>query len=64
MTMKALLETEDWVYRIKSILEWLNERFQTIMTTGRNLLIDGSIVPWRGRLRMRQYIKIRGTNME
>lgn len=54
---EGLLESGDKLYRIRPILDRLNERFRTVMTPGRDLVIDESMVPWRGRLGMRQYIK-------
>ncbi|XP_018564371.1 piggyBac transposable element-derived protein 4-like [Anoplophora glabripennis] len=53
----GLLESDDRLYRIRPLLDMINARFMTVMTPGRDVVIDESMVPWRGRLGMRQYIK-------
>lgn len=52
----GLLESGDRLYRLRLILNMDNENFQAVMNPGRDV-IDASMVPCRGRLRMRQYIK-------
>lgn len=49
--------SNDRLFRIRPILDHLNDKFQSILTPGKNLVIDESMIPWRGRLGMRQYIK-------
>lgn len=50
-------DTEDRLYKIRQILNMLNNRFRHILTPGKFIVIDESMIPWRGRLIFRQYIK-------
>lgn len=50
-------DTEDRLYKIRQILNMLNNRFRDILTPGKFIVIDESMIPWRGRLNFRQYIK-------
>lgn len=43
--------------KINDTLDMLLNRFQSILKPGKFLVIDESMVPWRGRLQFRQYIK-------
>lgn len=52
----TFLDTSDRLYKIKTALGILNKNFQTVLTPGRILVIDESMVPFRGRLKFRQYI--------
>ncbi|CAH2094237.1 unnamed protein product [Euphydryas editha] len=42
--------------KIHDVYLMLLNRFQTILKPGKFLIIDESMIPWRGRLRFRQYI--------
>ncbi|CAB3229490.1 unnamed protein product [Arctia plantaginis] len=50
-------DTEDRLYKIRQILNMLNNRFRDILTPGKFIVIDESMIPWRGRLIFRQYLK-------
>ncbi|XP_046404681.1 piggyBac transposable element-derived protein 4-like [Ischnura elegans] len=47
---------EDRLHKISSILHKINENFQKHVKPGKEVVIDESMVPWRGRLLFRQYI--------
>nr|CAH7727695.1 unnamed protein product [Callosobruchus chinensis] len=49
--------SQDHLFRIRPILDLLNSRFQSVLTPGKEVVIDESMIPWRGRLGIRQYIK-------
>nr|CAH7750023.1 unnamed protein product [Callosobruchus chinensis] len=49
--------SQDRLFRIRPILDLLNSRFQSVLTPGKEVVIDESMIPWRGRLGIRQYIK-------
>nr|CAH7731359.1 unnamed protein product [Callosobruchus chinensis]CAH7769575.1 unnamed protein product [Callosobruchus chinensis] len=42
--------------KIRPLLFVLENNFQTIYTLGPNIVIDETMVPWRGRLLFKQYI--------
>lgn len=46
----------DRLYKIRHVLDILNTSFQQIYTIGKEMVIDESMIPWRGRLKFRQYI--------
>lgn len=50
-------DTGDRLYKIRQILNMLNNHFREILTPGKYIVIDESMIPWRGRLIFRQYIK-------
>lgn len=43
--------------KVQDVYMMLLDRFQTILRPGKIVVIDESMVPWRGRLQFRQYIK-------
>lgn len=43
--------------KIYQLANMLNMRFQEILTPGKFVVIDESMIPWRGRLSFKQYIK-------
>lgn len=43
--------------KIQDLTIMLNNRFQAVLTPGKYLVIDESMIPWRGRLQFKQYIK-------
>lgn len=48
---------DDRLYKIRSVVNYFNEKMNTIYYPGKNLSLDESMVLWRGRLLFRQYIK-------
>lgn len=52
-----LPNSQDRLFRIRPLLTLLNTRYQNILTPGKEVVIDESMIPWRGRLGIRQYIK-------
>lgn len=49
-------DQEDRLYKISQLLNLVLTNFQKILTPGAELVIDESMIPWRGRLIFRQYI--------
>lgn len=47
----------DRLHKIRIIVEYLNSAYMSTLTPGKDLVIDETMVPWRGRLVFRQYIK-------
>ncbi|XP_059060598.1 piggyBac transposable element-derived protein 4-like [Achroia grisella] len=54
---ESIDNTGDKLYKIRQIHDMLNFRFQQVLRPGKILVIDESMIPWRGRLKFRQYIK-------
>lgn len=52
-----MLESDGRLYQIRPLLDMINARFMAVMTPGRDVVTDKSMVPWCGRLGMWQYIK-------
>ena len=48
--------TEDRLHKIRNIVETIVDTFKSSIKPGKNIVIDESMVPWRGRLGFRQYI--------
>lgn len=46
----------DRLGKIKPLLDMLQMRYQRIYVPGENIVIDETLIPWRGRLLFRQYI--------
>ena len=46
----------DRLYKIKSVVQHLKEKFKRIMIPYRNLCVDESLILWKGRLYFKQYI--------
>ncbi|KAJ8912470.1 hypothetical protein NQ315_014570 [Exocentrus adspersus] len=46
----------DRLHRIQPLLDMLNKNYQEIYTPGRTFCIDESIIPFQGRLLLKQYI--------
>lgn len=46
----------DRLAKIKPLLDMLQTRYQSIYVPGENIVIDETLIPWRGRLLFRQYI--------
>lgn len=47
----------DKLHKIRDIYVRLLKNFNTTLTPGKYLVIDETMIPWRGRLKFRQYIK-------
>uniref|UniRef100_A0A7I4Y4Y7 DDE_Tnp_1_7 domain-containing protein n=1 Tax=Haemonchus contortus TaxID=6289 RepID=A0A7I4Y4Y7_HAECO len=45
------------LYKIQPILDMLNEEFAAVYSPGKNVCIDESMIPFRGRVIFRQYIR-------
>ena len=45
------------LYKVSNIIELLNESFSDAYSPGKNICIDESVVPFRGRVLFRQYVK-------
>lgn len=50
-------EEFDRLHKITPLLQKLIEKFQLITNPGKNICIDETMVPFRGRLKFKQYIK-------
>ncbi|CAK9832798.1 PiggyBac transposable element-derived protein 4 [Anthophora retusa] len=50
-------ETEDPLNKISKIVTEIISTFKNTLKPGKTVVIDESMIPWRGRLRFRQYIK-------
>lgn len=48
--------SENRLFKIESLLSLLNSKFQKIYNPGPKVSIDESMIPFRGRLKFRQYI--------
>jgi hypothetical protein len=44
------------LWKIQPLVDLLNERNRSVLRPGRDVVIDETMVPWRGRLIFRQYI--------
>ncbi|PZC85109.1 hypothetical protein B5X24_HaOG202873 [Helicoverpa armigera] len=49
--------TTDKLNKIRDVYEMLLTNFKKVIVPGKILVIDETMVPWRGRLQFRQYIK-------
>ncbi|CAB3229530.1 unnamed protein product [Arctia plantaginis] len=47
----------DKLYKIRDMLSMITVNFQNILNPGKYVVIDETMIPWRGRLGFRQYIK-------
>lgn len=51
------VDESDKLYKIRNVLDILLKSFTEVLTPGRFIVIDETIIPWKGRLKFRQYIK-------
>jgi len=51
------VDPNDRLFKIKSIVEYFNNKMDEVYYPGKNLSIDESMILWRGRLIFRQYIQ-------
>lgn len=56
VTNNDTADTTNKLYKLGTVLDYLNEKFQSLYVPGENMCIDESMMPWRGRLSFRQYI--------
>lgn len=49
-------DKSDRLYKIRNLLDVINENFKEVLTPGRVIVIDESMVPFQGRLIFKQYI--------
>ncbi|CAI6351009.1 unnamed protein product [Macrosiphum euphorbiae] len=47
---------DDRIYKVRGLIERLVKNYQSVMEPGEYMAIDESMVPFRGRLKFRQYI--------
>jgi hypothetical protein len=47
----------DKLHKIRPLMQKLLTRFQDVVNPGRNVCIDETMVPFRGRLKFKQYIR-------
>ena len=52
----TFLERSNRLYKIEPVVKMLNENFQATYSPGPSLVVDESLIPFRGRLAFRQYI--------
>lgn len=48
---------KDRLAKIRILVEYLTTAFMEVMVPGKDLVIDETMIPWRGRLIFKQYIK-------
>lgn len=48
---------EDRLFKIRHLIDSLTKTFKEAVVVPKKVVIDESMIPWRGRLRMKQYIK-------
>ncbi|CAG5030355.1 unnamed protein product [Parnassius apollo] len=48
---------DDPLYKIRSVVDYFNQKMNTCYYPGKELSLDESMVLWRGRLRFKQYVK-------
>ncbi|CAB3255308.1 unnamed protein product [Arctia plantaginis] len=53
----AAIHNTNKLKKIHDLANMLNSRFQEVLTPGKFIVIDESMIPWRGRLKFKQYIK-------
>ena len=54
----------DLLFKVRPLFDFLNERFKEIYIPEENIAIDEAIVPWRGRVTFRVYIRNKPTKWE
>ncbi|KAF2886413.1 hypothetical protein ILUMI_19761, partial [Ignelater luminosus] len=50
---------EDRIYKVRTLIEMLVQRYKEIMKPDRRIAVDESMVPFRGRLKFRQYLPLK-----
>lgn len=54
---RSEIDGTDKLHKVRDVLEVILKKFKEVLTPGKYLVIDESMVAWRGRLQFRQYIK-------
>lgn len=49
----------DRLYKIRPIIDYLNNKFQTVYTPYENIALDETLLLWKGRLSFRQYMPLK-----
>lgn len=49
----------DRLYKVRDLLRMLGENYEALLTPGRDVVIDESMMLWRGRLEFRMYNKFK-----
>ena len=49
----------DPLYKVRPLLSLFHERITALINPGKNLCLDESLAPWRGKLSFRQYIPLK-----
>nr|XP_049467028.1 piggyBac transposable element-derived protein 4-like [Anopheles coluzzii] len=55
-TENTSISPKDRQGKIINLMDKLQEKYQKVYTPGENIVIDETLIPWRGRLIFRQYI--------
>ena len=55
-TDNTSISPKDRQGKIINLMDKLQEKYQKVYTPGENIVIDETLIPWRGRLILRQYI--------
>ena len=50
------IENGDRLGKIQFLLNILTKKYKSIYTAGKDVVIDETLIPWRGRLKVRHYI--------
>lgn len=56
-------DEQDRLHKIRSFLQLLVQKFAAVRCPGENIVVDESMIPFRGRLKFRQYMPGRHINM-
>ena len=56
---QAIAGNRDKLYKIRPMIDLLNDKFQTLYSPQKDICVDETLVPWKGRLSFRQYIPIK-----
>ena len=51
--------TDDRLYKVRRVIEHLNDRFQEVYIPSEHISLDESLLLWKGRLLFRQYIPLK-----
>ena len=52
----GILAQQDKLHKIRPLLDKMSERFQEVYKSSEHLVIDDSMIPFRGRAILRQYL--------
>ncbi|KAG8225555.1 hypothetical protein J437_LFUL002072 [Ladona fulva] len=56
--IRVLIRTQKLIRltKVRPLIDLIHGKFQTTITPGESIVIDESMVPWKGRLFFRQYL--------